>query len=65
VHTVGFVLHSAKNAAITTGETWMVVHHEEPLSSEHRTKLTNALCISNQRGEPFTRLIRTVDESEQ
>ena len=64
-HTVGFVLHSAKNAVISAGETWMVVHHEEPLSSEHRTKLIKALRISNQRGEPFTRLIRTVDESEQ
>ena len=65
IHTVGFVLHSVKNATIAVGETWMTVHHEEALSSEHRAKLANALRISSQRGASFSRLITTVDESKQ
>ena len=64
-HAVGFVLTTRKNEAITAGDKWITVHHEEPLSSEHITKLNHALRISEQKSAPFQRLIRTVDESEQ
>lgn len=64
-HAVGFVLTTRKNEAITAGDNWITVHHEEPLSSEHITKLNHALRISEQKSAPFRRLIRTVDESEQ
>ena len=65
LHAVGFILTARKNEAITAGDKWITVHHEEPLSSEHITKLNHALRISDQKSAPFRRLIRTVDESEQ
>tara|TARA_B100000459_G_scaffold146465_1_gene112825 strand:- start:92 stop:1429 length:1338 start_codon:yes stop_codon:yes gene_type:complete len=57
---IGYVIETAKNQHIENGKTWISVHHDHELSSEHLNRLQNSLTIDDQQPADFQRLITIV-----
>lgn len=59
-HGVGYVLEATRNQHVSKGQPWILIHHDLPLSSQHLTKIGDALEIGIQPTADFQRLIRIV-----
>jgi|TARA_B100001094_G_C18123303_1_gene768037 thymidine phosphorylase len=61
VHEVGFVLELTVNQQVVVGQTWIQVHHNLPLSSEHAEKIQSAITIEQTSENEFNRLLLTIE----
>ena len=59
-HGIGYVLETSKNQHVSKGQSWVLVHHDIPLSPQHLTQISDALEIGIRATPEFQRLIRIV-----
>ena len=59
-HGIGYVLETSKNHHVSKGQSWILVHHDKPLSPQHLTQISGALEIGIRATPEFQRLIRIV-----
>jgi thymidine phosphorylase len=58
---VGLQFNLVVGDEIIRDQTWVSVHHEDPLKSEHLDKLRAAIKIGSTAKEPIQRLISTLE----
>jgi thymidine phosphorylase len=59
-HGIGYVLQTSRNQHVSKGQSWVLVHHDKQLSSQHLTQISDALEIGIEATPEFQRLIRIV-----
>jgi thymidine phosphorylase len=59
-HSIGYVLESSRNQHLKKGQPWISVHHDHELSSQHLSRLRDALQIASEQPAEFQRLIRII-----
>ena len=57
---IGYVLQTSKNQHVSNGQSWILVHHDLPLSFEHLSRINDALQIGTEPTAEFRRLIRII-----
>ena len=59
-HGIGYVLQTSRSQHVSKGQSWVLVHHDNPLSPQHLTQISDALEIGIEATPEFQRLIRIV-----
>jgi len=59
-HGIGYVLQASRNQHVSSDQTWISIHHDLPLSSQHLSRIKGALEIGTEPTPEFQRLIRII-----